>query len=165
MRLIKIWDTDKDRAFILCKSFPENENGFENPVFNIQREDFDEYLIKRKNSSMGIGLKEGYVEDTVYILEDDNNEYVGIFNLRHRLNENLKNGAGHIGYGIASKYRNKGYATKGLALTLIEAKKSGIEEAYLSTNKTNKESLKVQLNNGAYIHHEDDKHYYTRIKL
>ena len=165
MRLIKIWDADKDKAFILCKSFPENENGFENPVFDIKREDFDEYLIKRKNSSTGIGLKEGYVEDTVYILEDDNNEYVGIFNLRHRLNENLKNGAGHIGYGIAQKYRNKGYATKGLALTLIEAKKLGIEEVYLSTNKTNKESLKVQLNNGAYIHHEDDKHYYTRIKL
>ena len=164
MRLIKIWQADKDRVFNLYKCFSKNENGFENPVFDIKKEDFDSYLIKRKNNSMGIDLKEGYVEDSVFVLED-NDEYVGIFNLRHRLNKALENGAGHIGYGIASKYRGRGYGTKGLALVLKEAKNLGIDEAYLSVLKTNKASLKVQLNNGAYIHHEDEKHYYTRIKL
>ena len=164
MRLIKIWEADKDRVFYLYKCFLKNENGFENPVFDIKKEDFDAFLIKRKNNSMGIDLKEGYVEDTVYVLEDNDN-YVGIFNLCHRLNKTLENGAGHIGYGIVPKYRNMDYATKGLALVLKEAKKFGIDEAHLSVLKTNKASLNVQLNNGAYIDHEDENHFYTRIKL
>ena len=37
------------------------------------------------------------------------------------------------------------------------------DELYLSVNKSNPASLRVQLHNGAYIHHEDDEHYYTRI--
>ena len=72
---------------------------------------------------MGLNLKEGFVPDTIFVLVDDNENYVGIFNLRHYLNEFLANGPGHIGMGISSKYRRKGYATKGLALVLEEAKK------------------------------------------
>ena len=50
-------------------------------------------------------------------------------------------GGGHIGQFIAKEYRNKGYATRGLALT-----------------------LKVMLKNDGYIVREDDVHYYVRIK-
>lgn len=61
--------------------------------------------------------------------------------MRHKLNETLRNGAGHIGYGI-SLIIVKGYATQGLALVLQEAK-IGIDEALLSVNK-NLGSLKAQ---------------------
>ena len=92
-------------------------------------------------------------------------DYVKIFNLRHKLNESLRNGAGHIGYGISPDYRKKGYATQGLALVLQEAKKLGIDEALLSVNKQNLGSLKAQQKNGATIYREDEKEYYTKIKL
>ena len=95
----------------------------------------------------------------------DEGNYAGIFNLRHTLNEHLRNGAGHIGYGIRREYRGKGYASRGLALVLQEAKKLGIETAYLSTHKDNPASLKVQENNGAFIDHEDENEYYTRIVI
>ncbi|MEG0076859.1 GNAT family N-acetyltransferase [Anaerorhabdus sp.] len=164
MKLIKLWESDLQKAYELQSSFPEQENGFVNVAYGLSFEEFVEYVQVRRNYSMSIGLKEGYVPDTVFVLVDDNN-YVGIFNLRHELNEFLENGAGHIGYGIAKSYRRKGYATKGLALVLQEAKKIGIDEAYLSVNKNNTGSIKAQLNNGATIHHEDDLEYYTRIKL
>lgn len=45
-------------------------------------------------------MPEGHVPDTVYVLEDDSEGYVGIVKLRHRLNDALRQGAGHIGYGI-----------------------------------------------------------------
>ena len=99
------------------------------------------------------------------MLVDDEENYVGIFNLRHQLNEFLAKGPGHIGYGISSKYRRNGYATKGLELILPEAKKVGIEEAYLSCLKTNAGSFRTQMKNGAVLHHEDDLRYYTRIRL
>ena len=61
---------------------------------------------------------------------------------------------------------NTGYATEGLKM-MISIAKDIIEEdeIYMSVRKENRASLKVQLNNGAYIHHEDDKEYYTRIKI
>lgn len=85
--------------------------------------------------------------------------------MRHKLNETLRNGAGDIGYGISPNYRKKGYATQGLALVLQEAKKIGIDEALLSVNKKNLGSLKAQQKNGAAIYREDEKEYYTKIKL
>ena len=91
---------------------------------------------------------------------------MGIVNLRHCLNEALRQGAGHIGYGIRPEYRGRGYATAALALALEEARKIvPEEEIYLSVHKDNPASLKVQLRNGARVDHEDDREYYTRIPL
>ena len=38
------------------------------------------------------------------------------------------------------------------------------DEIYMSVHKDNPASLKVQMKNGAYIHHEDEQEIYTRIK-
>ena len=73
---------------------------------------------------------------TKYILVNDQGEYVGIFNLRHELNDALMEGAGHIGYGIAPEWRGRGYATEGLRLLLIKARDEfGITEATLSISR------------------------------
>lgn len=112
-----------------------------------------------------MNLPEGFVPDTVYLLETEG-EYVGIFNLRHRLTEGLIHGAGHIGYGISPKYRGKGYAAKGLEMLLEIARKIvPEEEIYLSVHKDNLASLNVQKKNGAYIYHENEAEYFTRIPL
>ncbi len=39
------------------------------------------------------------------------------------------------------------------------------EEIYLSVHKDNLASLNVQKKNGAYIHHENEAEYFTRIPL
>lgn len=165
MKLIEIWKADIERAYELQCSFLKNEQGFINSAYGYSFDEFEKYVYECKDNSMGIGLPKGYVPATVFILEDDEGRYVGIFNLRHYLNEALANGAGHIGYGMSFSYRNRGYATKGLELVLQEAKSRGITEVYLSVNKNNLPSLKVQQHNGAIIHHEDENKYYTRIKL
>jgi hypothetical protein len=38
------------------------------------------------------------------------------------------------------------------------------DEIYMSVHKDNPASLRVQIKNGAYVHHEDEKEFYTRIK-
>lgn len=165
MRLIKQWDADPKKAYELQNSFQKDENGFVNSAFNYSYQEFLEYVQRNLQFSQGRQLPLGFVPCTVYILEDDQQNYVGIFNLRHYLNEALENGAGHIGFGISPFYRGKNYATKGLSLLLEEAKKLGIKEAYLSVHKDNPASLKVQLKNQAIIDHGDHEKYYTRIKL
>ena len=165
MKLLKTWEADLEKAYELQNSFQADEDGFVNSAYGLLFEDYVKYVDELRHYSMGEHLPEGYVPATTYILVNDEGEYVGIFNFRHCLNEFLANGPGHIGYGISPNFRRRGYATKGLALTLQEAKKMGVEEAYISCFKYNEGSLKAQLNNGAVIHHEDDDHYYTRVKL
>ena len=165
MRLIEIWNADLQKSFELFNTFLANENGYENTVFGMDFNQYKQYVSLCNSHAKGEKLREGFVPETKYILEDDNGNYVGSFNLRHYLNEALENGAGHIGYGISEKYRKKGYATEGLRLALLKAKNIGIKEAYLSCNKDNVGSLKAQLKNGGYIHHEDNKEYYVRIKI
>ena len=164
MQLIKLWESDLKKAYDLFMTFEEDENGFMNVAYGLSFEEFLVCVEKCKESSKGIGLPKGYVPDTKYILEDQGN-YIGLFNFRHYLTEGLKNGAGHIGFGISKNYRQKGYATKGLGLLIEMVKDSIVEdEIYMAVHKENIGSLKAQLANGAYTHHEDDKEYYTRIK-
>lgn len=157
-------DVEKEYEFIT--NTPEDENGFTNPDTGCSLEDFkDKILPGLINMSRGIDLPKGYVPQTSYFLWDED-KIVGLFRVRHYLNDFLKEHAGHIGYGIAREYRGKGYATKGLSLALDMARDIILEdELYLSVRKTNPASLKVQTKNGAYIHHEDEEEYYTRIKI
>lgn len=165
MLLIPLWDVDLDKAYELQRSFPPEENGFVNAAYGMTREEFAQYVEMQKGYSQGRGLPEGYVPCTIYVLVDDQNNYVGLFSLRHCLNDALRQGAGHIGYGIRSEYRGRGYASAGLRLLLREAWKIvPEEEIYLSVHKDNPASLQVQKNNGATIHHEDAQRYYTRIR-
>ncbi len=156
-------DVEKEYDFI--KNTPKDENGFTNPYFGITREEFENIKLPQIiNYSKGIDLPDGFVSETQYFLWDDNT-IVGWFRLRHYLNDFLRDGAGHIGYGIGKDYRGKGYASKGLKLTIEKAWQIISEdEIYMSVHKDNPASLQVQKKNGAYIHHEDAKEFYTRIK-
>ena len=156
---------DAEEEYNFIKQLPEDENGFVNTDFGCTYEEFVKNVIpKYINNSKGIDLPPGYVPDTKFFLWNDE-KIIGLFKLRHYLNEYLKNSFGHIGFGIKKEYRGKGYATEGLRLAIEKAWTIIPEdEIYMSVDKDNPASIKVQLKNGAYIHHEDEKQYYTRIK-
>lgn len=164
MELIRVQDSDYRKTYELYMTFPENENGYMNNVYGYNYEQFLEWIEKKRNWSLGKELPEGFVPDTTYVLVDED-VYVGVFNLRHCLNDFLREGPGHIGYCISEKYRGRGYATKGLKLTLEKAGQRSIHEVYMSVNKDNPASLRVQMKNGAYIHHENETEFFTRINL
>ena len=157
---------DAEQIYRFVQAMPAEENGFVNEQYGITREQFmAETLPAMIAWSRGEQLKEGYVPETDCFLYVDG-EAAGMFKLRHHLNAFLENGPGHIGYGLLPQYRGKGLATEGLrrALAYIDTLLPAEEtEVYFSVNKNNPASLKVQLHCGAYIHHEDEVEYYTRI--
>lgn len=155
---------DIEKEYIFVRDLPVDENGFTNEWHGISREDFEEKALKPMMAyAKGEMLPEGYVPETFLFLWDDE-EIVGQFRIRHYLCESLVEGAGHIGYFISKPFRGKGYAKEGLRLTLQRAKSIIPEdEIYLRVNKDNPASLHVMLNNGGYIHHEDENKYYVRI--
>lgn len=155
---------DAEKQWLFKRSEPSKENSFINDYHGISRGDFDNALDTIIAQSKGLQLPDGYVPATTYFLWNDDT-IVGEFQLRHYLCESLVNGSGHIGYYIAPEFRGKGYATQGLRLAVEEARKIIPEdEIYLRVDKSNSASLKVMLKNGGYIHHEDEKKYYVRIK-
>ncbi len=156
---------DYEKEFIFIKEIPYEENGFINQHHNCTKNNFLNTILPNYiNISKGINLPKGWVPSTEFFLWHDTT-IVGLFRIRHFLNDFLKNGPGHIGYTINKNFRRKGYATAGLRLAVEKAWNIIPEdEIYMSVLKNNQKSLKVQLNNNAYIHHENNIEYFTRIK-
>ncbi len=69
------------------------------------------------NSLKSSEQPQGRVPSTLLWLFDEKN-FVGIFDIRHFLNEHLRQTGGHIAYQIVPSYRGQGYALKGLELAL-----------------------------------------------
>lgn len=156
---------DIEQEYDFITNCPADENGYINPYNGCSFEEFKKEILPLFiDNAEGKNLPEGWVPAYKLFLWDDD-VLVGQFNLRFHLNEFLANGPGHIGYGIKSEFRGKGYATEGLRQCIEWAWKIIPEdEIYMSVNKDNPASLKVQLKNGAYIHSENDLEYLTRIK-
>lgn len=156
---------DIEEEYRAIKSIPANENGFENKYHDVTMEKFEKEVIPKLNrNSKGIDLPEGYVPDTYYFLWDDN-KIVGLFKIRHYLNDFLKKGAGHIGAAILPENRGKKYGENGLKLAIEKCFEIIPEkEIYLSVHKDNPASLKMQLKNHAYVVGETENEYLTRIK-
>ena len=129
--LIPGWQSDLDQAYEMIREIGPGENGFGNSAFNIPYEGFPDYLKNLENKSLGIGLKPGYVPGTTYFLMADDRP-LGIAKLRHYLNDRLLEHGGHIGYCIRPTERGKGYGNTILSLTLVEARKIGVEKVSFS---------------------------------
>ena len=120
--LKKINFDDAMEEYKAIKSIPAQENGFENKYYDVTKEEFvNEVIPMLLNNSKGLDLPDGYVPDTYFFLWDDD-KIVGLFKIRHYLNDFLRKGPGHIGYGILPEYRGKGYAKKGLILAIEKCK-------------------------------------------
>lgn len=164
MELRKLNLNDAYAEWEYISNLPEDENGITNSFHGVGWEQYkDEVLPKMMSYENPIDMPDWFVPQTYYYLWDGEC-LVGEFRIRHHLTDALKNGAGHIGYSIKKEYRGKGYATKGLELTLEIARTIIPEdEIYLRLLKSNKASLRVMEKNGARCVGEDDEHFFMRI--
>lgn len=76
---------------------------------------------------------------------------VGMLDIRHQLNDFLRQYAGHIGYGIRPTERGRGYGTEMLRLGLKHAAYLGLEHVMLSCYKQNSASRKIILKCGGKL--------------
>lgn len=151
-------DIEKEINFI--KKVPYLESGFANFFYKIldrSNEEILRYVMNLSYSNENIPIY-------TYFLWV-NNEIVGMYHLLARLTEDQKQKDGHISYTILKEYRGKGYGTKGLSLMIEEAQNIIPEdEIYMHTTINNPASLKMMMNNNAYIIRNDEYGIFTRIK-
>ena len=94
-------------------------------------------------------VPEGFVEATQYLyVRELDQKVVGMLQIRHWLNENLRRYGGHIGYSVCPSERRKGYATRMLRDALPICKSLGMDRVMISCIRENEASRRVILNNG-----------------
>ena len=135
-------------------------------------EDWLAFLEEGKNAEKMKSA--GFVVTTSYLLVRELDERVlGVVNLRHELNENLRKIGGHIGYSVRKSERRKGYATRMVAMTLELARSLGLDRVLITCDKRNKASRKTILSNGGvYVSefvdlnnvNEITEHYWVDLK-
>ena len=109
----------------------------------LKYDNFADFKLNSENERLGIGLKEGYVKQTrLWLIEDD--KFVGAFDIRHNLTEELKKKGGNVAYYIIPSARKKGFATSGLKLCCKYAKDVlGLNEVLVTCNAKNIASYKT----------------------
>lgn len=154
VKLIKPTIELENEYLDMIKEWRAIENRLTPWVLGFDASDFPALIKNLENCSKGIGLKEGMVEHSTYWLVNDDNRVLGAVNIRHRLNEKLLQGSGHIGYGIRPSERQKGNASEALKQALDIAKNMGIDRALVVCDKNNIASAKTIQKNGGVMENE-----------
>ena len=140
-----------DKAMVLeykAEHFSCGEKMIDGSALLDRMDSYEEWLERITKMSHPETVTSDWVLSDIYLaIRQSDRRMVGIIDLRHTLNDFLKN-FGHIGYSVRPSERRKGYATKMLELVLLRAKECGLSQVQLSCLETNTASIKTILHNG-----------------
>ncbi|MHB1150746.1 MAG: GNAT family N-acetyltransferase [Eubacteriales bacterium] len=112
---------------------------------------YSEWLTKVLSDIDIANIPEGRVPAYTYFYVREDDEIVGMINIRLALNDFLRKEGGHIGYCIRPTERRKGYGTKMLRESLGFCKTIGLNEIIISCDKNNLASAGVIIKCGGLL--------------
>jgi len=164
LKLIEL-SMDTGNEFLeYLKEIPQNDNGFHSPGIGVDESTYHEFKENQIKSAKGIGLKEGYVAQTLYIAYV-NDRVVGALKLRPELTDALRKIGGNIGYGIRMSERRKGYGSQMLNEALKICKEKGLTEVLLTCDQDNMGSRGVIESCGGILDAVEEDYRRYRIEL
>ena len=143
---------DKEELLKMVKEIKEDNlddkfEGFRN-IKDLTQDNYKDFLLELEKSKNMKSYKPHLVDQTTFVLVDENNNIYGGLNIRHKLNDSLLVHGGHIGYLIRPSERKKGYGTIMLGLALKKCAELGIDKVLVTCREENQASAKVIENNG-----------------
>ncbi len=154
MKLVKLTMEHVDKFAEMHAEFPPGVEGGGLWQYPVVLTDPAAIIERAEQFDQGANLPSDGVPSTSYCLLVED-KFVGAINIRHSLNDFLLRIGGHIGYCIRPTERRKGYASKMLALSLVEAKTLGLEQVLVTCSESNVASRKViEKNGGVYENSE-----------
>ena len=155
----------KDKAIEYIKEFIEFGSEI-NGSGSLDRylDDYEGWLEYREESR-NHPITEDKVPGEEYFMVNEEDEIIGMSNIRFALNERLKKSGGHIGYSIRPSKRGNGYNKINLYLALKECDKHGIDVVFMDADLDNPASWKTMEALGGKRVKEwyDDEIYKTTI--
>ena len=141
----------KEKALAFKKEFFDNNESVINGSELLDKtDDYDQWLAAVTANTNPETVNPVWVLTDTFFAVDNNEKIVGIIDLRHELNDFLKD-CGHCGYSVRPSERRKGYATEMLRQLKIVAKESGMKDLQLAVERSNESSVKTILkNDGVY---------------
>lgn len=141
----------KEKALAFKNEFLNNNESVINGSELLDKtEDYDQWLAAVTANTNPETVNPVWVLTDTFFAVDDDEKIVGIIDLRHTLNDFLKD-CGHCGYSVRPSERRKGYATEMLRQLKIIAKESGMKDLQLAVERSNESSVKTILkNDGVY---------------
>lgn len=100
-------------------------------------ETFEQFLRRTEDRKNGKNLPAERVPSSLYFVIRWDGKMIWAVNIRHTLNEGLKNLWGHIGCGIRPSERHKWYANIILELAIEKCKKLEISDIIITCDKEN----------------------------
>lgn len=120
-------------------------------------QDLEEWLENVQKCSSEETVPDGLVPSSTYVVYNEQDELIGMIDIRHYLNEKLFQSGGHIGYSVRPSKRRQGYATCMLELALGLCKDQlKIDRVLLTCNSWNTASIKVILANGGVLEPDEN---------
>ncbi len=149
-RLKLVLPTAKDKAACLAyrKEFEQLNEVMHGTSGLAHVESFDAWLTDVESGQFEDELTDHRVPSTTYLVVTiATNHLVGMVNIRHRLNDELKISGGHIGYSVRASERQQGYATEMLELALEKCQTLHIPRVLVTCDQDNIASAKTIKNN------------------
>lgn len=129
-----------------------NEERYPFPL-DFEYADFLGLLKKLDNYAKGIAIPNDAVPSTTYWLMQ-NDEIIGVTNLRHFLNQQITFCGGHIGLGIRPSYRGKGFGHILMEKSIHQLNAMGVEAIHIHCYKENLASSAIIIANGGELKSE-----------
>ncbi len=116
---------------------------------------YKDWLAHLKANSNPKTVKPGWVvSSTFFGVRESDNRIIGMIDIRHDLNDFLRDYRGNIGYGVRPTERRKGYATQMLSLALEYCRRLGLKHVMISCDKNNPASRNTILHAGGILEKE-----------
>lgn len=167
MELKRINIEMKQQYFDFLNDWNNNQEDITPYAARLLTRTFEEFV--EESLSYETNPPKDFVKGTTFYLIDEE-EIVGAINIRHKLNDQLLQFGGHIGYGIKPSKRQQGYASKMLALTMPFLKELHLEKVLLTCDNKNIGSAKVIENAGGVLEdivkekERETRRYWLEIK-
>ena len=148
MKLIRPEAAHKEAALAFRQEFfAHGEQVINGSELLDRTEDYDAWLAAVTANTDPETVSPDWVVTDTFFAFNDAGKLVGIIDLRHTLNEFLRD-FGNCGYSVRPSERCKGYATEMLRQLLCIAADAGLTELHLSVERSNTPSVKTIVRNG-----------------